>query len=489
MISGTAGAPPLDRPAPVAGLALLVTAGTAALAVALGPRAVVIGVAALVGVACVLRPNVGLFVLVAALLARVFDLGEQRYGVPSVALPLAFVLALGVFVRLRGGDAVPLRGTPILMLYVAIVAASSFWATDPAVTLAAGVNLLEDLTLVVVLLVLLRTTTEVRIAVWAVLAASGTVAALAVFQYLSGQFGDDFFGFAQAPVLNIVVDSDAPRVAGPYGDPNFFGQMMVTALPLAVERYVHETHRPLRAIALVCTALLVLTVIFTFSRGSLVGLAIVIALLLHRYRPRVASVVAASVLVGCLLWAAPPDYRARLAEIKDIGPGAAGATIDDPALRGRTSEVIIAVRMFVDHPIAGVGYANYPVRYQEYNRDLGLDARDEPRTPHNLALQIAAETGMIGLLAATALVVTSYRGLVRRRSRDGPRPGRGLGEGLAIALIGFIVTSMFLHLAYPRVFWVLIGVCLGAGQAAGATRPSPAFVPLAPSADPTLVRT
>ena len=140
MISGTAGAPTLDRPAPVAGLALLVTAGTAALAVALGPRAVVIGVAALVGVACVLRPSVGLFVLVAALLARVFDLGEQRYGVPSVALPLAFVLALGVFVRLRGGDAVPLRGTPILMLYVAIVAASAFWATDPAVTLAACVN-------------------------------------------------------------------------------------------------------------------------------------------------------------------------------------------------------------------------------------------------------------------------------------------------------------------------------------------------------------
>src|SRR5206468_863211 len=106
---------------------------------------------------------------------------------------------------------------------------------------------------------------------------------------------------------------------------------------------------------------------------------------------------------------------------------------------GRLTENRIAVAMFRDRPLLGVGPGRYRERYRDYARRIGNDVRPV-REAHSLPLQIAAEQGLIGLLgwmsAALAIAATA----LRRRVFD-HLAGRALGAALATYATG----SLFLH--------------------------------------------
>jgi O-antigen ligase len=121
--------------------------------------------------------------------------------------------------------------------------------------------------------------------------------------------------------------------------------------------------------------------------------------------------------------------------------------------------------MFHDHPYTGVGPGNYPGRYLEYSPEVGLDYRAELRQPHSLPVEVAAELGVLGLawwfLASIALGRALWR--ARRQSRSfGDVEMSDHLEGLTIALIGFMVTGLFLHLDFARFFWMMVGLVVAA---------------------------
>ena len=70
--------------------------------------------------------------------------------------------------------------------------------------------------------------------------------------------------------------------------------------------------------------------------------------------------------------------------------------------------MIVGLQMFADHPILGVGLGNYPLLYQQYSQRLGIDLRSEIRQAHNLYLEVAAETGLLGLLSFGLLLVVMF---------------------------------------------------------------------------------
>ena len=97
--------------------------------------------------------------------------------------------------------------------------------------------------------------------------------------------------------------------------------------------------------------------------------------------------------------------------------------------------------MFLDHPATGVGPGAYGIELRSY-RDPGL-ARDHVTTAHNLYLNIAAEMGIPGLLAAAWVILTLAWAWWRRWR--GAVPGssqwwRMLAIGAALA--GFGAQSM-----------------------------------------------
>jgi O-antigen ligase len=130
---------------------------------------------------------------------------------------------------------------------------------------------------------------------------------------------------------------------------------------------------------------------------------------------------------------------------------------------------MVAWNMFRDNPVLGVGIGNYNSYYQVYARKLGLEWRTTDRSAHNLYLEVAAERGVLGLIVfATIIAFTLQRvfSAGKKFTLLGQSDFAGLAGALGISFITYLIASIFLHDAYPRFFWVLIGICWALPQCA-----------------------
>jgi len=229
--------------------------------------------------------------------------------------------------------------------------------------------------------------------------------------------------------------------------------------------------------------------VLSYSRGG--ALALVLMLLLAMaFRYVKGSQVLLIALAVVVALAVVPDYRARVAS---IGSSLTGATEDagsseaaDQAVRGRAGEMAAAALVVADHPLLGVGPGVFPFYYQQYIKRLGLEAHTSVRTgpnrgdeaqreAHNMFLSAAAEFGLAGLAVFLAILGSAYAGLVRARREcllANPQLAR-IATAMLIALTGYLITGLFLTLAFERYFWVLIGICGAVIHLASVSVPEP----------------
>ena len=150
----------------------------------------------------------------------------------------------------------------------------------------------------------------------------------------------------------------------------------------------------------------------------------------------------------------------------------------DTSVDLRLSAQRVALEMFADHPFLGVGASNYPPLYQEYARRLGVSSVAGEFFPHNLYLEILAETGAIGLLAFLPVAFGPLLGLIRARRAAPPHASEDhdwheLAYGIELALVAYLLASLLLHGSYPRYLWILLALAVAAlAQAPGSNRPA-----------------
>ena len=320
----------------------------------------------------------------------------------------------------------------------------------------------------ILLVILIQQRGQFRGAMWAIVVAGIFTGTISVFQYLTKTFTNPYWGFGQADILNIVTGVDDYRISGPIGDPNFYAQILVVIVPIAFHFLMSEKRLILKLIAAWSLAVCSLSIIFTFSRGGAVALAIVlIALVLYR-RPRPLEFIALALLIIGMVAFLPSQYSARLDTVAQIVTGQADVR-EEASLRGRLSELLVAWQMFIEHPIVGVGVGNYPAYYQSYSRQIGLDPRTENREPHNLFLEVAAETGIVGLIVFFMVLYYSYRGIHDAWiafKKNNLEDYAGLVAVFGIGFLGYLTAALFIHGAYPRYLWLLVGLALALPQVA-----------------------
>lgn len=428
-------------------------------------------VALALALAVLLRLDVALAALVALVFTRAPDIAEEFHGVPSPLVP--FVIVLLVLARPwvrpdHPNDVVVGRAALLFGVYGVVLLASTLVADEPDRSLEAVLVYGKAAAVGLCVVVLLRTPQALRLTLWTLLAAGSAIGALAVLQFVTGSTSN-YYGFAQSDVQQIVGATRDLRAGGQVGDPNMFAQLMVVLVPIGIERARHEQRGFLRLAALVAAGLSGVTVLLTFSRGGLVALVFVTVLSVWDLpsRRRLLTAFALAVMLAALV--APRSYLHRLGESLDVVPGIGSGRPDDPAVAGRSSEMLSALLMFEEHPVLGVGAANYPAKYQDYSQGLGLDPRREERSPHSLPLEVAAETGVVGLAAFGALLTLAFRSMAaaRRAFRDTGAVGdESLVRGFQIGVVGYLVCSPLLHVAYPRPMWMLLGLAMATIRAA-----------------------
>jgi O-antigen ligase len=141
----------------------------------------------------------------------------------------------------------------------------------------------------------------------------------------------------------------------------------------------------------------------------------------------------------------------------------------DTSVELRLGAQRVALEMFLDNPFIGVGAGNYPPLYPAYSQQLGVTAVASEFYPHNLYLQVLAETGALGLLVFLPAVFGPLLALerTRRATRSSTPEGSEWNElafGSEVALACYLLSSTLLHGSYPRYLWMLLALVVAASQ-------------------------
>jgi O-antigen ligase len=232
-----------------------------------------------------------------------------------------------------------------------------------------------------------------------------------------------------------------PRIRGlgMLHDPNTYGQFVLLILPLL---FVAKSDAGLGVgwlVALPTSALFLVAVFYTGSRGTVLGLAVLVGMFLIRRLRATGAVI--TMILGGLALLAVNSYKNR--------------TI---SLSGGMDRLAIwsdGLSYFKQSPLWGIGPRNFMDRY-------GM-------TAHNSFLLVAAELGMIGYFLWMSMMVVTLVQLNRIPQVVGKSDPSLTRWALAlkISLSGYLFTSFFLSRAYELPLFMLLGMCGGVIIAAG----------------------
>jgi putative inorganic carbon (HCO3(-)) transporter len=442
---------------------------------------------AVAGAGILIAPEIVALLGLAALYLNLPGIAVSQHGIPTVLAGAAVLLLVGpLAVRiLRREPVVVDRSLLFLFAFVGAVLLSTFVVQDvPEAARWLTAFLIEGVLLYFAAVNLFRTPDRLRRALNVLVISGALLGGLTLYQEATRTYDRQFGGLAQRnlefrlheenaardpfrPAEKIYVSN---RAGGPVGEPNRYAQILLVLLPLAFFRAKSEESRKARIALFLGAALILAGVLLTYSRGGFVTLVAMVAILAATRAVRMRALAAAAVALVLVVLALAPGYVLRVATLQET-PGLLEGTSSpsDDVMRSRLTEMLAAWSVFVDHPLVGVGPGQYaPVYSTEYmsNPDIAYKVIDRPRRAHNLYFELAAETGILGIVTFLSLVGLIQVRLWRawRKLRGDRDDLAGLALGFFVAISGYLVSAVFLHLSYQRYYWLLLGLAAAALQ-------------------------
>ncbi len=241
------------------------------------------------------------------------------------------------------------------------------------------------------------------------------------------------------------------QASGPLKDPNDFGFILASTLPLAIYefRWGVRWAKTLWGVALV---LILVCTFATFSRSALTGLAVATlwALLTRRLRLRWVLIAAAclAVAVGAVLLHSPRLLTATLHQRAHV----ATANVNE-----RIGFYWVELNEWEHYPVTGVGPGNFVYRYYQFapgaGQSLPFPSNVLTISGEEAYLVILAEQGAVGLALFLCYLALSWADL-RRRFPDDERSDH-LQAALAAGFIVACVGALFLAEQYYPPLWFL----------------------------------
>jgi O-antigen ligase len=239
---------------------------------------------------------------------------------------------------------------------------------------------------------------------------------------------------------------------GAMHDSNDLAFFLLSLFPLSLYFVVNREGAWKKLIALAASAVSLLVILLTGSRGGFLGLAVAIAVLLFSktvtVRPWLKFLTVGLFLIIATLSVHKINAE-RYASLKEIG-----SDYNVTSEEGRLGIWKRGIRFVASRPLTGVGVNCFPMA-------LGYAREAEGEAPkwqvaHNAYLQIAAEVGLVGFFLFGSLILQTRRMFLYGNGTGSAIAGepevdslRGL---LNAAFAGCLVTGFFLSQGYSILF-------------------------------------
>ena len=378
----------------------------AALATALAAATLVLGISVpttalglvilLAGLTAVIRPEIGLHVLVINAMVGLTHVVEMpRVGPfsPPVLIEALLVAAI-LFQSAFLGRRIPMGSRQHLLLGLLAV-----WIL---VSLLSGVfvgpenfsqyrNLfLVRLVMFVLVTVIMTSSRHLERLVSTLLVANvGLLITAALVR--SGAFGEE----------RITISQNFERTGALVQNPNELAFTLTTMLTLAIMTFLRARSLLVRTLVLALAAADLFFIMATLSRSGFISLCVVLAFLVFKLTSNVRAVAVILVLVLCGALMVPDALFERFGKIDQV------RDVD------RFQIMRVGLAMSMDHPLLGVGLGNYVPVFSSYN--VSNMKREAPA--HNMYLDLAAQMGIPALLLYLTVLAITWRGLWRMESR------------------------------------------------------------------------
>ena len=250
-----------------------------------------------------------------------------------------------------------------------------------------------------------------------------------------------------------------------YYDANDFATFAVTAMPLGLYFLCAGRRTLARVLAAVGLAVVTVAFVHAGSRGGFIALVAVAGFVVSRYTGiALRWRLCATALVALVLLASASDrYWEQMRTI--LGERDYNFTEES----GRIEVWRRGVGYMLQSPILGVGPDNFQTAEGRLSpfatrQQLGIGVRWN--AAHNSFIQIGAELGIPGLVLFVAVIASAFGALARSGGNESALAGAGqshrqLTQALTASLLGFVVGSLFLSLAYSEVLYTLIALAVG----------------------------
>ena len=362
-----------------------------------------------------------------------------------------------------------------MVLYFSVMLLGSAFASDIALTMPALINfVVEGLGLYFLIINTIRTPKLLNQVVWSLLIAGAFMGGLSLYQQITGNFTDPYWGFAQVTGRPFTTQETLQgavsqyKVAGPIGEQNRYAQLMLVLVPLGLFRAWGEQSWKLRLAAFILTGLIFVGASLAFSRGAMVGFLLMIVVMAFMRYIKMRQVLVIFLGIALLLVAFPQN-NVRFSSLGALfsTQEEGGLRTADGSIQGRATEMLVALLVFWDHPVFGVGPGMLGYEMAEYSRIVGLKNIVTTRESHSMYLGEAAEHGALGIFTLMLIFFYTLHRLAKARTywlEKDQMNMANLCTGFFLAVIGYMTTAMFLHMSYIRYLWLIMALAVVASE-------------------------
>ncbi|HPT07775.1 MAG TPA: O-antigen ligase family protein [Candidatus Omnitrophota bacterium] len=278
--------------------------------------------------------------------------------------------------------------------------------------------------------------------------AGATLASFDAFWQMT--FGRDFLR-GNEPMIYI---GSIKRATAAFSHTNILGVYLSACIPLCLALSLYYWSRFKKGIALVLSALCIYGVYVTFSRGAV--LAVLTGIIILAIARRDKLILGGLVLILLVTPFIMPKRAVEFMKSVNYNPAVVLFNQD------RMSAWRNAANMVKHHPVIGVGVNTFSINYGKYKlAEHGDQITGSSFYAHNIYLQMAGETGLLGLSCFIWFLAVFFFLTAAAYTKTSEPLQRAILLGLMASVAAFLINGISeTSLYYARVsmiFWFLIG--------------------------------